>query len=125
MARILVIDDNHLVRDTVKMVLAAAGHEVLTAPEGSEGVRSFTLAQPDLVITDIVMPEKDGIEVVTELRRMNARVPIIAISGHDSIGMREFLLRSAQAFGAQRTFAKPFDPDELLDAVLELLPRAA
>ena len=124
MAKILVIDDNRLVRDTVQMVLTAAGYEVIVAAEGRQGVKSFALAQPDLVITDIIMPEKDGIEVVTELRRMNPAIPIIAISGNDSMGMRDLFLTSAHKLGAQRTLTKPFDPDELIDVVSELLPQA-
>ena len=122
MAKILVIDDNRLVRDTVQLVLAAAGHEVIVARDGREGIKKFAASQPDLVITDIVMPEKDGIEVVMELRRRQSAVPVIALSGHDSIGTRDLLLRSAECFGAQRTFVKPFDPDELIDAVTQLLP---
>jgi CheY-like chemotaxis protein len=81
MARILLIDDDEPVRTTLRLTLEHFGHTVIEARDGTEGLALFQHANADLVITDIVMPEKDGLEVLRELRRMHPSVKIIAISG--------------------------------------------
>lgn len=118
--RILVIDDDAQVRVMLRWLLEGAGYEVVDAPDGQEGVRLFRQQPADLVITDIFMPEKDGLEVIQELTRDFPEVKIIAISGGGQTGKVD-LLPHAEAFGALRTFQKPLDLRKLLNAVKELL----
>jgi len=124
MSRILVIDDDEIVRDTLRLVLTGAGHQVALAGDGKAGLKAFSELSPDLVITDILMPEKEGMETIGDIRRITGATPIIAISGGGRIGNMDFLA-AAQHFGADRTFAKPFEPDQVLDAVSELLQARA
>ena len=124
MSRILVIDDDPMVRDTLRLILTAAGHQVALAFDGKAGLKAFSELSPDLVITDILMPEKEGMETIGELRQIALHVPIIAVSGGGRVGNMDFLA-AARHFGADRTFAKPFDPDDVLGAVSELLQRSA
>jgi DNA-binding response OmpR family regulator len=120
-ADILLIEDDAGFRRTVARALAAAGHHVRQAPDGVDGVRLFLTHRPALVITDIVMPEKEGLEVIRELRRHSTEIPIIAISGiADRAG---FYLRAATLFGADATLAKPFRFAQLLHTVDDLLSR--
>jgi two-component system, chemotaxis family, chemotaxis protein CheY len=123
MAKILIIDDDKMVRDTLRMALTAAGHQIILAGDGKQGVKAFTEIKPDLVITDILMPEKEGVETIGDIRKLNAKMPIIAMSGGGRVGNMSFLAIAKQ-FGANRTFAKPFELDEVLDAVTELLKAA-
>lgn len=124
MPKLLIIDDDRRVRDTLKLVLEAAGCTLEFATNGREGLARFATFKPDLVITDILMPEKEGIATITELRRLSSTVPIIAMSGGGRVGNMDFL-KVAQKMGATRTLSKPFDPDELVDTVTSLLPKAA
>lgn len=124
MATVLVIDDDQSVRDTVGLVVAAIGHEVLVAANGLQGIEMFASVGSDLVITDILMPEKDGIETIRELRQLRADLPIIAMSGGGRTDNSDYL-SMARRFGATRTLSKPFEPDGLMELVKELLPRVA
>lgn len=124
MAKILVIDDDRMVRDTLKIILLAAGHEVLLTEDGRKGMQAFSEFQPDLVITDILMPEKEGMETIRDLREIRPDVPIIAISGGGRVGNMSFL-RVAERFGANRTITKPFEPEHIVSTIAELLPEAA
>ena len=124
MPKLLIIDDDRRVRDTIKLVMEAAGYTLDFATNGREGLARFAAFQPDLVITDILMPEKEGIATITELRKLNSKVPIIAMSGGGRVGNMDFL-KVAQKMGATRTVSKPFDPDELIETVASLLPKAA
>jgi DNA-binding response OmpR family regulator len=119
MARILIIEDDLGVRSMLRRVLEGAEHEVIEAGDGRMGLNLFRQEAVDLVITDIVMPEKEGLETILELRQSNPAVKIIAISGGDSKGYD--YLASAERFGALRTFRKPFVIWDLLDAVQEML----
>jgi len=121
MARILVMDDDPQIRDLLKQLLERAGYEVGVAPDGNAGLKLHRANPADLVITDIVMPEKEGLETIMEFRRSFPAVQIIAISGGGRIGPREYL-NTARAMGAQKTFQKPVDLQELLAAVREALP---
>jgi len=122
MARILVIDDDPQVRDMLKQVLERAEYEVGVAPGGNVGVKIHQSDPADLIITDIVMPGKEGLETIMEFRRYFPAVRIIAISGGGKTGPHDYL-NIAKAMGAQKTFAKPFDLPELLSAVRELLQK--
>ena len=116
MARILLIDDDDSVRTMLRLTLAHFGHTVIEARNGKEGLELFQHANADLVITDIVMPEKEGLEVLMELRKRQPPVKIIAISG-----WRDYL-HVAKLMGAAKVLAKPFSTNVLIAAIDELLP---
>lgn len=117
--RILVVDDDPAVRDSVAMVLESAGFLVDQAEQGATGMRLFRAHAPDLVITDILMPQKEGIETIREIRAVLPHTPIIAISGGTDMGAD--YLKMAQTFGATEVLAKPFDPMVMLELVHRLL----
>jgi CheY-like chemotaxis protein len=118
--RILIIDDEDLIREVVKEMLEAEGYIVSMAANGKEGLRVYQKELPDLIITDIFMPEMEGLETIRELQRGSPKVKIIAISGGGEKGMLSFL-SYAKRFGALRALEKPFSREELLTAVRELL----
>lgn len=118
--KILVIDDEHTVRETVSMMLADYGYEVELAGDGNLGLRKIEAFQPDLVITDIIMPEREGVETILEIRRRWPRLPVIAISGGGRTSNMDFL-EVARRFGASETLAKPFTIEVLAAAVARVL----
>lgn len=120
MKRILVIDDDDHVRSMIRYILERTGYEVVEAEDGEVGTRLYRTQPCDLIITDIFMPEKEGLETIRELVRDFPEVKIIAISGGGMTGALSYLAL-ARSFGALRTIAKPFDRHELLAAVGELL----
>jgi DNA-binding response OmpR family regulator len=119
MARVLLIEDNDLVRTLLRATLELEGHTVIEARNGEEGLDRFRQAGADLVITDILMPERDGLDVLRELGGTYPPVNIIAISGAD--GRAEDYLDLAHRMGALKVLLKPFSVDVLLAAVNELL----
>ena len=120
MARILVIDDEELARFTLREILEGAGHEVTEARNGNEGL-SFQRAQHfDLVITDIIMPEKEGVETIIEIKRDFPDLPVIGISGGGRTRNLDFL-KLAKDYGADQILPKPFSESQLLDMVKEVL----
>ena len=120
MALILIIDDEPLMRRTMRTVLEKAGHRVEEAGDGNEGLRKFGELKPDLVVTDIVMPDREGVETIGALRRLAPEMPIIAISGGGSVGGTLFL-ELAEQLGATRTASKPLRNADLLRLVDECL----
>jgi DNA-binding response OmpR family regulator len=118
--RILVVDDDESLRDLLKMMLRHAGYEVVTASNGIAGIKEFRAAAFDLVITDVIMPEKEGLETISDLRREFPNVKIIAMSGGGKF-LKLDLLQVAQRLGAQRTLNKPFNQMELLETIKEVL----
>lgn len=116
MARILLIDDDQLVRRSIRLALADSGHQLDEAENGADGLERAVAALPDLVITDLIMPEREGIETILALRRMAPDLPIIAISGGGRIGPGD-LLAAAKRLGATVTLRKPFDDGELLNEI--------
>ena len=118
--RVLIIDDSKVVRRSVEHSLAGAGYSVVAAADGSEGVRLWQETQPELVITDIMMPERDGIETMMEIRRHCPQAKIVAMTGFRHSGSVDFpeMLRR---LGADDVLTKPFAPDVLLAAVDRLL----
>jgi CheY-like chemotaxis protein len=125
MARVLVIDDDPTIRSLVAEILEANGHSLLQAMDGRAGLALFTKQSFDLVVTDIVMPEQEGIETIGAIRRINRGVPILAISGSATIGNAGDYLRAAAALGASATLRKPFAPDDFIATVEKLLTTQA
>lgn len=124
MARILLIDDHDALRSSVARLLSGAGHEVLSTDQGREAIAILESYSPELVITDVNMPEMDGIEVIVSVQDRRPDLPVIVISGGGAVP-KELLLDSAVALGARCALAKPFTSEELLDAVGSMLPRDA
>ncbi len=118
MARILVIEDDEQVREVLRKMLEGAGYDVEDAPDGVEGVQTYKEDPADLVITDLFMPEKDGVETIRELQRDYPDVKVIAITGVRGSFSR---IPAADNLGAKRTFVKPFSSKEMLEAVEEVL----
>lgn len=118
MAEILVIDDDAQLRRLLARVLKGAGHTVHEAKNGREGITLFHQVHPRLVITDLVMPDTEGIETIRELRREAPNVSILAISGGSNHAV---YLRAATGLGATAALEKPFNNDQLLSVVEELL----
>jgi two-component system nitrogen regulation response regulator NtrX len=114
-ARILVIDDEPAIRDTMRMTLEYDGHECLTAGSGQEGLTLAERENPDLVFLDIKMPGLDGLEVLSRLRGMNETLPVVMISAH---GTATTALEAGR-LGAFRFIEKPLSKDYILDAVRE------
>jgi CheY-like chemotaxis protein len=120
MKKILVIEDNPIVRSTVGRILQAGGYEVISANDGLQGVAAFRKEHPDLVVTDIIMPEQEGIETIRQILSDRPNAKIIAISGGGRIGNTDFL-QIARKVGATEVLPKPFDPDDLLQMVSNCL----
>ena len=116
-ARILVVDDNAAMRRSLDEILTRAGHEVIQAADGAEATSISRGVQVDLVILDLFMPVKDGIETLRELRKRAPGVPIITISGGGADDSGVDLLKAAVLLGAVRSMEKPFTPAEMLEAV--------
>jgi CheY-like chemotaxis protein len=120
MPRILVIDDEPLVRSTVVMILTREGFSVEEASDGAAGIAMCHKNLPDVVITDIFMPNKDGIEIVMEVKRLCPRTKIIAMTGGGQMRMME-VASAANCLGADHILHKPFERESLLAAVNALL----
>lgn len=119
--KILLIEDIRIERKKIRKWLEEIGCEVVEASNGVEGLECFNTNRPDLVITDMVMPEKEGVEVMIELRRASPDIKIFAMSGAGRSKSGEYL-PLAKGLGALRTFAKPIEKGELLDAIREFFP---
>ncbi|HEX9820259.1 MAG TPA: response regulator [Methylomirabilota bacterium] len=113
MALVLVVDDDSEVLAVLREALEGAGHRVVTADDGREGLKVYHAQHPDLIITDIFMPGRSGIDLVLQLGRETPRPKMIAISG---VAGQEFLDAAAQVH-VGRAFTKPFDVDEVVRAV--------
>lgn len=120
MATILVIDDDDFARETLRDLLQQAGYQVVEARDGREGVRCYRAAPADLVITDLFMPEQEGLETIQMLRREFPTIKLIAVSGGGQAGTTD-LLQIAKKFGAQYVFSKPYDWQKLSQALQDLL----
>jgi DNA-binding response OmpR family regulator len=117
----LIIDDSADTREFLTLLLEKQGFEVFTASDGDDGLETFRKHRPDVVITDIFMPNKEGLEVITEIRNIDEQIGIIAISGYkDNNGGMDYL-EVAKQFGAQATLEKPFDNEELMKVIEEVI----
>lgn len=120
MARILVIDDESAIRGFLRQILERAGYIVSEAANGREAQKVFSTEPADLIISDIIMPEKEGLETIMDFKRNYPSVKIIGISGGGKSSPEDYL-KIASRFGAHKTFSKPFERNEILAAVRELL----
>jgi len=118
--RILVIDDEEATLDILKQVLEMEGYDVTTAGDGEEGLALFGSDPFDLVITDMVMPVKDGLDTILELKKKAPGLPVIAMSGGGRIP-KERYLEVAKYLGNTKTLPKPFSRDEIVTMVKEHL----
>ena len=116
MARILIIDDEREVRMALRAILERAGHRVIEASTGDQGARLYALSPSDVVITDIMMPGKDGVEILMELRADFPDIKIIVISGQ-----ADDLLPTLKQFGVRFAFPKPLQSKAILQAIDDLL----
>ena len=120
MSRILVIDDDKFVRTSIRAVLEGAGNEVSDASDAETGL-GLQRANPfDVAIVDLIMPNKEGLETIRELRRDFTTLPIIAISGGGDIVRKNFF-QAAELFGATFSLEKPFDGGDLLSTLEQAL----
>lgn len=114
MARILVIDDEEPVLALLGRILASSGHEVLLAGDGRRGIKLYRESPADLIIVDLFMPEQDGFETMTLVRKFFPQTPIIAISGNE---LGPMMLSIAHTLGAVAVFSKPFSNEDLLSSI--------
>lgn len=114
--KILVIDDEASVRTILKLILERAGHEVYPASTARQAMELVGNNTFDLVITDIIMPDEDGISTILKLRDRHPELPVVAISGGTSLASTDFL-EAAKRIGACGTVKKPFEPESLLETV--------
>ena len=120
-ATILIINDDELMRGFLRELFTREGFTIREAQDGAAGIQAFKDEASDAVITDLYMPEADGIEVVREIRKESKEVKIVAISGGTTGGGRTDILQVMQDLGVDRTLQKPFKPEEMVSLVKELL----
>ena len=120
MARILIIDDEPQIRSMLKLMLEREGYEVVEAPDGVEGIKIYRQNPADLIITDLIMPNKDGIGMIIDLKKEFPDVNIIAMSG-GGLNKPDGYLKGAKKLGAACTLTKPIDREEMLRAVKNIL----
>ena len=120
MARILIIDDEPQIRSMLTLMLAREGYEIVEASDGVAGIKIYRQNPADLIITDLIMPNKDGIGMIIDLKKEFPDVKIIAMSG-GGLNKPDGYLKGAKKLGAACTLTKPIDRDEMLKAVREIL----
>jgi two-component system chemotaxis response regulator CheY len=122
MSRILLVDDDELLRNMLRIFLEKMGHIVMEARNGKEAVRLFETEPPDLVLTDLVMPDQDGLETIPAMRRLRPEIKIIAMSGGSRFGPLDYL-KIARQMGAVATLNKPFSNEALAQAIAQALAK--
>ena len=120
MARILIIDDEPQIRSMLKLMLEREGYEVVEAPDGVAGIKVYRQNPADLIITDLIMPNKDGIGMIIDLKKEFPEVKIIAMSG-GGLNKPDGYLKGAKKLGASCTLTKPIDREEILRVVAAIL----
>jgi YesN/AraC family two-component response regulator len=120
MARILIIDDEPQIRSMLTLMLEREGYEIVEAPDGVAGIKIYRQSPADLIITDLIMPNKDGIGMIIDLKKEFPDVKIIAMSG-GGLNKPDGYLKGAKKLGAACTLTKPIDREEMLKAVREIL----
>ncbi len=121
MPKILIVEDDPQIRSMLDESLKLEGFETAVAENGLDALEQYGSVAPDLIITDILMPEKEGLGLITELRKQTPDIKIIAISGGAPSISPGCNLELAQMFGAHKTFQKPLDIDALIETIRELL----
>jgi len=124
MARILIIDDEPQIRSMLKLMLERGGYEVVEAPDGVEGIKVYRQNPADLIITDLIMPNKDGIGMIIDLKKEFPDVKIIAMSG-GGLNKPDGYLKGAKKLGAWCTLTKPIDREKMLQAVRDILKESS
>jgi len=119
--RILVVDDNPQMRSLLRHMLKTEGYEVDEAGDGDQALEKASEANPDLLITDIIMPGKEGFETIIDMRQAYPALKIIAISGGNVSSPHDYL-KCAAELGADRSLSKPIQKERLISCVKELLP---
>ena len=117
---ILLVDDDDQLRAMLCEALTGEGYQVQEAPDGHQGIKLYESHPTDIVITDLVMPGKEGLEMIVEIKKLDSKVKIIAISGGGRGGSQNYL-KMAKSLGAQRVLAKPFSHAEMLEAISQVL----
>lgn len=121
MAKILIIDDEPQIRTMLQKMFTIEGHEVAAAGDGAEGVKMFRETLYDVVLTDIIMPEKEGLETIREIRKINPDAKIIVMSGGGNKYNSDVYLELAVKFGAAKALKKPILKEELINTINEVL----
>jgi DNA-binding response OmpR family regulator len=116
MPTILIIDDDDDLRDTLVVLLEDQGYSVIAASDGESGVRAFGEARPDLVLSDVIMPDSNGVDAIRRMREIDPTARIVAMSG-GSISGDDHQLRMAKEAGAMEALPKPFEVDDLVAVV--------
>ena len=117
---VLLVDDDDLFRGMLNELLTGEEFEVREASDGRQRIKLYVEQSTDIVITDLVMPGKEGLEMIVEMKRLHAGIKIIAMSGGGR-GSSQNYLKMAKAFGAQIVLAKPFSHREILEAISQVL----
>ncbi|MDG5816192.1 response regulator [Chitinispirillales bacterium ANBcel5] len=124
MPKVMIIDDDELFRGMLLQMMEREGIDAVGTFNGKEGLQIIDSYQPDLIITDIVMPDKEGLETIIELRQHYKHIPIIAVSGGGKVHP-DVYLSTAKQFGANYAFSKPLNRTEFLSAVIKCLGKRA
>lgn len=122
--RILVVDDNKEFQDYVSTLLRREGYQIVTADDGDQALSLVSIHEFDLIISDMFMPNKDGLEFITALKTLRRGIPVIGMSGRVK-GPNQPFLTAAEAFGAIRTFVKPFEAREFIQCIHSVIAAGA
>jgi len=120
MKKILVVDDDDLIRDLIYEILEPNGYQILLADNGNKALEILDREEVDLIITDIIMPDKEGIETIIDIKKKLPRAKIIAMSGGGQLDANSYL-SIAKKLGVKATITKPFDPAKLIRTIEEVL----
>lgn len=120
MQKILIVDDDDLIRDLLYEILTPQGFEIILAENGNRAMEILSRERVDLIITDIIMPEKEGIETILDIKKKLPNAKIIAMSGGGQLGANSYL-NIAKRLGVSATITKPFDPNKLVKTIRTIL----
>jgi len=121
MPRVLIVDDDQLIREMLQQILEREGYETSTAVNGNDAILKFIEYKPHLVVTDIIMPEKEGLEIIQVFLRKDPFIKIIAISGGAYYNDTRDVLKMAKVLGAHATLSKPITKSEFVNEVKKLV----
>jgi DNA-binding NtrC family response regulator len=121
MKKVLIVDDEEMIRNLLTKMLSREGISTTCAENGNKAIELLEENGFDLIISDLIMPEKEGLEVIMYLKKHNISTPLIVMSGGAKLGTEDFYLTMAKRNGAKYTFQKPFDNESFLSAVKDCL----